>query len=199
MSNVEENEELGELYTAKDAKNLLGIKESVYRTTLRDYKKYISTRKGEKNKDLYTGEGLEILGCIIRLRKWGYSKEEIVREIKKLPAYINTRVKDNSLIESENLREIMNSNDVPELVSEFVDRMCRTNRDMNSLRKTLDKRTENYKKEISDLETKLNETDKNAKESVSKLLKTVWSLEKELNDYKNETILTKMKRLFGFR
>lgn len=191
-------EELEELYSAKRVKDILKIGESTYRTTLRDYKKYISKRKAEKNKDLFTIEGLEIFGTIVKLKKLGYKQSEIVSEIKRTPQYLETRAKDNVLNKDEDIKTIMTSTDVPELIEEFVSRMSKTNNELNSLRKTLDKRTENYQKEISILENKLVDNEKNTQKNITSLCKTIWKLEKELEEFKNETLLTKIKKLFKF-
>lgn len=191
-------EELEELYSAKRVKDILGIGESTYRTTLRDYKKYISKRKAAKNKDLFTLQGLEIFGTIVKLKKLGYKQAEIVSEIKKSPQYYESRVKDKVLNENEDIKTIMTSTDVPELIEEFVSRMSRTNNELNSLRKTLDKRTENYKQEISILQDKLVSNEENTSKSITSLCKTIWKLEEEIKELRNESLFTRFKKLFKF-
>ena len=141
-----------ELYTGKQVKELLKISESTYRTILKNYRDYILVRKGNKNLDLYPYETVEVFSTIYRLRKMGLTKSEIVKDIKKTPSYLESRVKNGIVKENKDLVEILGSDNVPELVNEFVSRISSTKKEIKSLRRTLDKRTENYQKEIGDLE-----------------------------------------------
>lgn len=191
-------EDLEELYSAKRVKDVLGIGESTYRTTLRDYKKYISKRKAEKNKDLFTIEGLEIFATIVKLKKLGYKQSEIVSEIKRTPHYLETRVKNNVLNKDEDIKTIMTSTGVHELIEEFVDRMSRTNNEMNSLRKTLDKRTENYQQEISILEDKLLDNEEKTQKNITSLCKTIWELQEEIKELRNESLFSRLRKFFTF-
>lgn len=187
-----------ELYTGKQVKELLKISESTYRTILKNYRDYILVRKGNKNLDLYPYETVEVFSTIYRLRNMGLTKSEIVKDIKKTPSYLESRVKNGIVKENKDLVEILSSDTVPELVNEFVSRISSTKKEINSLRKTLDKRTETYQKEIGDLETKLKDSETRSNETISKMLKTVWKLEEELKEYKNRTLFERLKGLFKF-
>jgi len=187
-----------ELYTGKQVKELLKISESTYRTILKNYRDYILVRKGNKNLDLYPYETVEVFSTIYRLRKMGLTKSEIVKDIKKTPSYLESRVKNGIVKENKDLVEILGSDNVPELVNEFVSRISSTKKEIKSLRRTLDKRTENYQKEIGDLETKLKDSETRSNETITKMLKTVWKLEEELKEYKNRTIFERLKGLFKF-
>ena len=187
-----------ELYTGKQVKELLKISESTYRTILKNYRDYILVRKGNKNLDLYPYETVEVFSTIYRLRKMGLTKSEIVKDIKKTPSYLESRVKNGIVKENKDLVEILGSDNVPELVNEFVSRISSTKKEIKSLRRTLDKRTENYQKEIGDLETKLKDSETRSNETISKMLKTVWKLEEELKEYKNRTLFERLKGLFKF-
>ena len=187
-----------ELYTGKQVKELLKISESTYRTILKNYRDYILVRKGNKNLDLYPYETVEVFSTIYRLRKMGLTKSEIVKDIKKTPSYLESRVKNGIVKENKDLVEILSSDNVPELVNEFVSRISSTKKEIKSLRRTLDKRTENYQKEIGDLETKLKDSETRSNETITKMLKTVWKLEEELKEYKNRTLFERLKGLFKF-
>ena len=190
-------EEKVELYSASQVKDILSITESTYRTILRTYRDYIISRKANKNKDLFPSDALEVFGSIYRMRKMGYTKTEIIKEIKKTPQYIQSRIKDGHLKENQDLVEIMSSDSVPELVNKFVDRFSQANRQIQRLRKDLDKRTESYQNEITQLKDKINTNEEKTNENMSKMLKTIWKLEEELKEYKNQTLFQRIKSLFG--
>mgnify|MGYP003342643053 FL=1 len=92
----------------------------------------------------------------------------------------------------------MTSTGVHELIEEFVDRMSRTNNEMNSLRKTLDKRTENYQQEISILEDKLLDNEEKTQKNITSLCKTIWELQEEIKELRNESLFSRLRKFFTF-
>ncbi len=198
-------EQTEEFYTGNQVKSLLGITESTYRTTLRGYRQYIPSRKANKNKDLFTQEGMEIIGLIVRLRKMGYEESEIVSQLKKHPSYIKSQLRHSKSKEDSDMETILESEDMQKLVQEFVSRMSDTNKDIKNIRKTLDKRTENYRDEMLILEHRLNLNDSkteqmvdSTKESITKLTKMMWKLESKVQEYENQTLFQRIKNVFKF-
>jgi len=189
-------EEKDNYYSVKKVLDLVGISESHFRRILKEFREYIPTKKGMRNKDLFSLSSIKTIKSIVEYKKLSLSKDDIICYLQKSNSVARSRLETPEFLKKTTIEKFSKDETGAEIYNLMMElsSKCRTqDKRIGSLKKTLNKRTETYRKDMKEL----NEVLDKYKRELDIVSEKMILMEREKLDWEKKGFFRKLMGLFS--
>ena len=185
-------------FNTEQVKEELKLSESSFRRILSKYKNYIPYTKGLKNSNHFPFSSVQIIKSIKFQREQKYTHTEIIHNLQNNPYILKARMESGDDGKCDEYVDLLDNPDTKSLVRSFVSRIDQKQKQIDRIRKDLDKRTLQYQEEISNLKTEHSDELQDIKNEHQNMKDYISRLEEDMNRMREEQSKSLFKKLLSF-